>query len=616
MNQEATAKPYCEYGTFLRRRYGEPVYRVPVDLGLGCPNRSGPNGTGGCAYCGDFGSRAVHVRPAMSVREQVEAGIALARDRYGASGFMAYLQAFTSTNAPAERLRELYDEVLALAPFRALIISTRPDCLPPDTVELLAELAQRLDLWVELGVQTANDATLERINRGHDFACSRRAIETLAARGLQTAAHVILGLPGEGRSDCRSTATALAALPLSGIKIHNLHVVEDTPVAAMWRRGEVTAWNEHEYGEVLMDFLRRTPHRWPIMRMMSETPAERLLAPQWWLTKGQFVGYIQRQMTERGWRQGDLCGPAGARSTPAPRPASAPRHAGDSTKEAVLDMNEMQDKGPEPRSAPGGRADLSRTIAFDSPRMAEKSWLSDPVVKGLVAGADMPKRIAAGDVIALDIGFGLGFGALGVADIVPEGAPHRVKIVALGLEATVLSETHDLPPKCRALMERVAATRRAQGRWGKLKVYWGDPRRNLFRIRGRAHVIVIEPTPMEKQIELFTVDFLRRVAWLLAPDGVIVTPVADAPCRSALRRVGLFVGRCHPKLLPGGGTLAAWSPHLVKHPLTPKEHEVSSDFLSAVPYRDIALEWSAKKILRHRQDVMARLRRRGPRSTK
>jgi len=313
-------KPYHDYAVFLRRRYGGRVGRVPLDLGLGCPHRDPNTLEGGCTYCGSTGSRAVFLRRGMSIEEQVRIGMEFARRRYRSGRFLAYFQAFTSTNAPAAVLRDLYYRALNAGEFCGVIISTRPDCLPPETVDLLVELAERWDCWVELGIQTAHDDTLERIRRGHDFACSRRAVEVLAARGIHTAAHVILGLPGEGPEHFHRTACELRKLPLEGIKIHNLHVIRGTPLADQWRRGEVRVMDEHEYAEVLIDFLRRIPAHWPVMRLMSDTDPAVLLAPRWWMSKGQFLAYVERHMTDLGVRQGDLAAADSAETAPRPFP--------------------------------------------------------------------------------------------------------------------------------------------------------------------------------------------------------------------------------------------------------------------------------------------------------
>lgn len=297
---------YVKFSTFLRKKYGETVYRIPIDIGFSCPNRSEFRGQGGCTFCSGTGARAQHLTDKIEITDQVKAGIQLAKERYHAKVFMAYFQAYTSTYAPIKIIRELFETVLAEADFKIVVISTRPDCLPEPVLDYLSELAQRYDLWIELGAQTVHDVTLERINRGHSFACSKMAIQKLSQRHIKVAAHVILGLPGETREMIRQTAMTLAKLPLSGIKIHNLHIVQDTILAKEYQRGEVVVWDEQEYGEVLMEFLRLLPRDWPIMRLVSETPRHELIAPHWWLNKSQFLEYIQYQMKCRGWQQGDL----------------------------------------------------------------------------------------------------------------------------------------------------------------------------------------------------------------------------------------------------------------------------------------------------------------------
>lgn len=299
-------EPFYRYKTFMIETYGAPLYRVPIDLGLGCPHRKA-NGRGGCTFCPPDGSRAGTTQGCRTLEAQVRRGIAFARGRYGAEHFMAYIQAFTGTLAPADAQADTAARLLALHPFDALSIGTRPDCLPPPVLRFLADLRRRVELWIELGVQTVHDATLQRVNRGHDWACSRRAIRSLHRRGIRTAVHVILGLPGEGTRHFRKTAEALADLPIDAIKIHNLHVVRGTRLAETYVRRPFPVFDEEEYLDILIDFLRRLPARLPVIRLTTDTAAAELLAPRWRWSKGQFLNRLRERMRREGLRQGDLC---------------------------------------------------------------------------------------------------------------------------------------------------------------------------------------------------------------------------------------------------------------------------------------------------------------------
>jgi radical SAM protein (TIGR01212 family) len=219
---------------------------------------------------------------------------------------MAYVQAFTGTHGPAEQQRVLYHRILDAHGFDALSIGTRPDCLPPETLAVLEQVRRRVDLWVELGVQTIHDETLRRIGRGHDWACSRSAILDLARRDIRVVAHVILGLPRECAAHFRQTAEALAPLSIQGVKIHNLHVIRGTRLAREFERDPFPVPDERAYAEILIDFLRRLPATVAVLRINTDSPGQDLLAPRWTMTKGRFRDYVIGEMNRRGIRQGDL----------------------------------------------------------------------------------------------------------------------------------------------------------------------------------------------------------------------------------------------------------------------------------------------------------------------
>jgi radical SAM protein (TIGR01212 family) len=296
--------PYYTYREFMIDRYGDPLQRIPIDLGFGCPNRDA-DGRGGCAFCAEHGGRAQQTRQATDWRNQIDTAVAFARNRYDAQRFMGYCQAYSGTFADLDEQRDCFAAILAHTQFDAFTVGTRPDCLDADTIDLLGALRTETDVWVELGVQTAHDDTLCWINRGHDWACSRDAILRLHAAGIPCAVHVIFGLPGETERHYHKTAAALGELPIDGIKIHNLHVIRGTQLAVDYLAEPFPVLDEHDYAEAVIDAIRLMPPHIPIIRLQTDTPDEDLIAPRWQMKKSQFVDYVTLQMQKRGIRQGD-----------------------------------------------------------------------------------------------------------------------------------------------------------------------------------------------------------------------------------------------------------------------------------------------------------------------
>jgi radical SAM protein (TIGR01212 family) len=305
--------PFLTYARYLRNRFGRSVYRVAVDAGFGCPNRESGRGSGGCVYCGENGSRAPYLEStegagyAASLRQQIEASIAFVRRRYSADAFILYFQAFSNTNAPAGELARIYDEGLAAAPFLGLNVATRPDCIDEEKARLLAGYRERgLEVWVEMGLQSANDRTLALIDRGHDAAQFLQAYGVLKAASLKVAVHLILGLPGESAIDMERTALFVAGLEPDGVKIHNLHIPTDTRLARDYLKGEVTAPGPERHMEYAIALLEQLPAHTVIMRLTSDTPAGRLAAPRGFWPKSRFAARLAEEMRRRAARQGRL----------------------------------------------------------------------------------------------------------------------------------------------------------------------------------------------------------------------------------------------------------------------------------------------------------------------
>jgi hypothetical protein len=316
---------YLTYSRYLKERHGCAVHRVAVDAGFSCPNRSGGRSGRGCSYCDADGSRAPYLsrnEPRVtagcggtgalpldtgSLERQVNEAIAFYRRGRGDGKYILFFQAYSNTNAPVEELRRVYDAGLAMALFVGLNVATRPDCLDEEKAALLSSYRERgLEVWVELGLQSANDAALKRIGRGHTAAQFERAFDMLRRHGLKIAVHLIFGLPGEGLDEILRTIHVLARLRPDGVKIHNLHVPAGTVIASEYRKGELVVPSPRRHLEYVIAAIERLPPETVIMRLTCDTPAERLEAPRDFWPKEIFLSSLHREMSLRGSRQGRL----------------------------------------------------------------------------------------------------------------------------------------------------------------------------------------------------------------------------------------------------------------------------------------------------------------------
>ncbi|MDO5553835.1 MAG: TIGR01212 family radical SAM protein [Planctomycetia bacterium] len=288
----------------LKREFGGPVRKVSLDAGFSCPNRDGTVGTGGCIYC-DATSFSPSRRCGLSsVTEQLTLGMALWRKRQGIDRFIAYFQPATNTYGRPEYLEQVYRSVMDVPGVVGLAIGTRPDTLPDGTLDLLSELSREIWLSLEIGLQSSKDASLRWMNRGHDYATFVDAVRRARARNLRIGAHVILGLPGETPDDMNRTADRLAALEMDSLKLHNLYVVRNTPLADLWQRGEVQLQSCQEYARSAVDFLERIPEQVVIDRVSSQMSTQFLLAPEWTSSRNAAKDAIEREFRRRKTRQG------------------------------------------------------------------------------------------------------------------------------------------------------------------------------------------------------------------------------------------------------------------------------------------------------------------------
>ncbi len=295
---------YYALSRFLRERFGTRVFRVTVDGGFTCPNVDGTVAVGGCVYCDNRSFSPNRRLPRTTIRDQIRRGIAILQERYRADHFLAYFQAATNTYAPVDRLRRLYDEALDHPQIVGLAVGTRPDCVPDPVLDLLQEYARERYVCLELGLQSIHDRSLDWMNRGHHLDAFLDAVVRCQSRGLDLCIHIILGLPGESPADMLATADTLAALPVQGVKIHNLHVVRDTPLEKMFHAGTVRMLELQEYVQIVCDFLERLPATMVIHRLNGDAPPAYLVAPEWCRDKPAILSAIHAELARRDSWQG------------------------------------------------------------------------------------------------------------------------------------------------------------------------------------------------------------------------------------------------------------------------------------------------------------------------
>ncbi len=291
-------------GQDLQRRYGEKVHKLTLHGGFSCPNRDGTIGRGGCTFC-NVASFADEQAQIKSIESQL-------KDRAGevsrAKKYLAYFQAYTSTYAEVQVLKSMYEQALQAADIVGLCVGTRPDCVPDAVLELLSEYVnQGYEIWLELGLQTANNQTLKRINRGHDFECYAEITQRARALGIKVCTHLIVGLPREQREDNVETMRRVLEVGTDGIKLHGLHIVEGSTMAKAWKAGKLQAPELDEYVSIASELIRMTPPHVVFHRVSSAARRPTLLAPLWCENRWLAMTEIGRALNQDG-AQGSLNG--------------------------------------------------------------------------------------------------------------------------------------------------------------------------------------------------------------------------------------------------------------------------------------------------------------------
>ncbi len=300
-------KRYRDYAGYLREIFGERVQKIAIDAAMNCPNRDGTISRAGCIFCDRRGSgTGLLLDKGLSPGEQIIRARAYLSRRYGARKFIAYLQSFTNTYGTPERLKRLYDEVVSFPEIVGLAVGTRPDCVDKDILNLLASYTRNYMVWVEYGLQSAHDTTLDRINRGHDAGCFARSAEAAAKKGISVCAHVILGLPGETPEMMLDTARFLARCAVDGVKIHLLYITRGTALEKMYNRGEFRCLEQEEYVDMVVRFLEILPESVVIQRLTGDPPPGENVIPAWARGKSTTLSMIRRELEARDTRQGRM----------------------------------------------------------------------------------------------------------------------------------------------------------------------------------------------------------------------------------------------------------------------------------------------------------------------
>lgn len=295
---------YNDFGGWLRRTFPFHVQKISIDAGFSCPNRDGRISFGGCTYCDNRTFNPAYCNCAKSITEQLEEGKAFFSRKYPEMKYLAYFQAYTNTYAPTEQLDKMYEEALRVDDVVGIVVGTRPDCVSTELLDYFKELKNKCFLLIEYGIETANDETLKKINRGHTFECSRRAVEETHAQGILTGGHIIIGLPGEDAEESIGQARTISDLPLDILKIHQLQIIKDTRMAREYMEHPFHLYDVNEYIDVITRYVSRLRKSLVLERFVSQSPAELLIAPKWGLKNYEFTNLLLKHFKEVGAFQG------------------------------------------------------------------------------------------------------------------------------------------------------------------------------------------------------------------------------------------------------------------------------------------------------------------------
>ena len=297
-----SGRRYHVYNDWVKIAHGGRVQKVSIDAGFTCPNRDGSLGVGGCSFCNNEGFTPSYLREQRNIHQQIDTGIAFMRRRYpNTRAFLAYFQSYSNTYGELDRLKAIYDAALKHPDISGIVVGTRPDCLPNETLDYLAELSRDTLVELEIGIESCNDAVLRECLRGHDFACTEDAIRRAAQRGLFITGHLLLGLPLETRESLIAGAQALAGLPLDALKFHQLQIIRGTRLANQYRSApaSISLLSPEDYLDTVIDMLEHLPPTVKIQRLGSEVPPNLRVSPDWGMRLERFPALLEARLLQR-----------------------------------------------------------------------------------------------------------------------------------------------------------------------------------------------------------------------------------------------------------------------------------------------------------------------------
>lgn len=297
---------YNSYSDWIRNKFPFRVQKISIDAGFSCPNRDGKISLGGCSFCNSRSFNPAYCSADKSIAQQIEEGRLFFARKYPDMKYLAYFQAYSNTYGKIETLKAKYEAALSCDDVVGLIIGTRPDCIDKGVLDYLEELNRHTFLVVEYGIESADNRTLKRINRGHDFECSRLAIAQTKARGIITGGHVIVGLPGEGPEDIIRQAALISETGLDILKIHQLQVLRDTRLGEEYLKNMFHVFTVDEYIATIAEYIRFLRPDIVIERFVSQSPKEMLLAPDWGLKNYEFTNLLNNYLLRNNIHQGDM----------------------------------------------------------------------------------------------------------------------------------------------------------------------------------------------------------------------------------------------------------------------------------------------------------------------